>query len=136
MKPRLLKVELSSPGERYDLLSAAKKQKEADVRASKWLPRDEFTKLKQLRLHCDELNGKAAAMPDGKKSYVAFNGHLMARAPDGILSHMQSPVVKGIPQGKACSTARLQAECVSSSRPMQPGNLSSKNDSDGSYVAP
>ena len=79
---------------------------------SKWHPRDEFAKLKQLWLQCDELNGKAVPRPDGKNSHVVFNGHLMARAPDGTLSHMQSPVVKGTPQRKAGSTARLQTECV------------------------
>ena len=113
VKPKLLKVELSSLGERNDLLSAAKKQKLANVRVSKWLPRDEFAKLKQLWLHCDDLNGKAAARPDGKKSYVVFNGNLMARALDGTLSQMQSPVIKGTPQGKARSTSRLQTKCVS-----------------------
>ena len=58
-----------------------------DVSMSKLLPRDEFVKLKQQWLHCDELNGKAAAKPGGKKSYVVFNGHLMARAFDETLNH-------------------------------------------------
>ena len=51
-KPRIMKVELSSISEREDILTAVRKlikrSTSDSVRIVKWLPREEFAKLKQL----------------------------------------------------------------------------------------
>ncbi len=89
-KPRLLKVELQSAAEREDLLSATKSVKLAapKIYITKWLPREEFVKLKQLWQKCDALNSKEADLPDGRKPFVVVSGRLMMRSADGKLKSM------------------------------------------------
>ena len=52
-------------------LSAAKRTKFNDItlRIAKWLPGNEFNKLKQLWQQCDTLNSKKPALLNGKRPY-------------------------------------------------------------------
>ena len=40
---------------------------------------------------CDQLNGKEAALPNGKKPCVVVNSQLMLRLGDGLLSRAKDP---------------------------------------------
>ena len=57
-KPRLLKVELPSAGDREDVIEAAKKLRDSEqtskIRIVKWLPREEMDKMKQLWKECED----------------------------------------------------------------------------------
>ena len=94
-KPRLLKVELQSSFERDDLLVAAKKlkanQNTAFIYISKWLPCEEFQRLKQLWQRYDQLNDKEAALPNRKKPYVVVNSQLKLLSGNGSLSRAKDP---------------------------------------------
>ena len=88
----MLKVKLRSAAGREDLLSAAKRTKFNDIaiRIAKWLPRNEFNKLKQLWQQCDTLNSKEPALLSGKRLYVIIRGRLMTRSADGKLNSVIS----------------------------------------------
>ena len=64
-------VKSQSVAGKEELLSAAKRTKFNDItlRIAKWLPGNEFNKLKQLWQPCDTLNSKEPALLKGKRPY-------------------------------------------------------------------
>jgi hypothetical protein len=85
-RPRPLKLECDSVGDRDRLLSAAKMRTiPRGISISPWLRPDEMLKVKSLRLRCKELNDLTLPAADGRKPYVVISGRLMVRHSAGKL---------------------------------------------------
>jgi hypothetical protein len=84
---RPLKVEFSSNAERDFVLSAFRQHRQYinphSVNIAPWLNRDDFSKLKEIRQKCKDLNEKAISNGNKKRPYVVISGRLMIRAANG-----------------------------------------------------
>ena len=124
-KPRFLKVELASSGDRDILLLAAKYLKDdpstISICISQWVQPDELAKLKSLHDHCRTLNQKSAPIKNGRRKYVVISGKLLERTFKGALRPFKDLLSSSAPftvnsgQASVLSTNNVTASVLSSS---------------------
>jgi hypothetical protein len=139
-RPRLLKVVLASLAERDRFIlavsKAARSKMPNGIFASQWLSKEDFAKVKALRLRCRELNNKEVAGPSGKMPFVVISGRLMKRSTDGKLTVFRDPQPTATTLPNTLNSTSLMSETNSTANPVVPSSVPGQSSSSVTLTVP
>jgi hypothetical protein len=104
--------------------------------ASQWLSKEDFAKVKALRLRCRELNNKEVAGPSGKMPFVVISGRLMKRSTDGKLTVFRDPQPTATTLPNTLNSTSLMSETNSTANPVVPSSVPGQSSSSVTLTVP